>query len=120
MMRLKEIQISIRSLMTPAVMISLMMLLGTSTTFAKAKHETHTVTIEGMKFTPESLTVKAGDTVVWVNKDIVPHTATGVQKEFDSKEIKAEGTWKLVAKKKGNVAYVCNFHPTMKAMLTVE
>ena len=35
----------------------------------RSKPTTHTVTIEGMEFAPEALTVGAGDTVVWVNKD---------------------------------------------------
>jgi len=36
---------------------------------------THTVTIEGMQFRPQALSVALGDTVVWVNKDLVAHTA---------------------------------------------
>src|SRR6185312_3353306 len=34
---------------------------------------THTVTIDGMQFQPAALTVKAGDSVVWVNNDPFPH-----------------------------------------------
>ena len=37
----------------------------------RPKPQTHTVTIEGMKFHPEALTVALGDTVVWINKDLV-------------------------------------------------
>ena len=37
---------------------------------------THTVAIDGVKFDPETIAVKAGDTVVWVNQDPVPHTVT--------------------------------------------
>ena len=51
---------------------------------------TQTVTIEGMKFQPASVTVKRGDTVVWQNKDVVPHTATAAGK-FDSKNIDGRG-----------------------------
>ena len=36
---------------------------------------THTVTIDGFRFQPERLTVARGDRIVWVNKDVVPHTA---------------------------------------------
>ena len=53
---------------------------------ALAGAATQTVTIEGMKFQPASVTVKRGDTVVWQNKDVVPHTATAAGK-FDSKNI---------------------------------
>src|SRR5688500_5792814 len=35
---------------------------------------THTIVIAGMKYSPETLTVKRGDIVVWVNKDFFPHT----------------------------------------------
>jgi plastocyanin len=86
----------------------------------RAKPKTYTVTIEGMRFQPESLTVARGDTVVWVNNDLVPHTATSEAGSFDSQIIQAEMSWKLTASKKGEFAYTCTFHPTMKATLQVK
>jgi plastocyanin len=86
----------------------------------RARPKTHTITIEGMRFQPESLTVARGDTVVWVNKDLVPHTATSETGSFDSQTILAEKSWRLTATKKGEFAYICTFHPTMKAMLHVK
>ena len=47
----------------------------------------HTVTIDGASFSPADLTVKAGDTIVWVNKDLLAHTATAKGGAFDSKVI---------------------------------
>jgi plastocyanin len=82
--------------------------------------KTHTVVIEGMKFEPESLTVAPGDTVVWVNKDLVPHTATAESGEFDSKDIEAGKSWQFTASKKGDFPYICDFHPKMKATLQVQ
>ena len=82
--------------------------------------KTHTVTIEGLRFQPERLTVARGDTVVWVNKDLVPHTATSEDGVFDSKTIQPEKSWRFTAGKKGEFAYICTFHPTMTAMLQVE
>lgn len=89
---------------------------------AGASHEpaTHTVMIEGMKFSPETLTVKHGDTVVWINKDMVPHTATSEKGGFDSQMIAAGDSWKFVASKAGKFPYSCTFHPTMNGTLTVE
>ena len=84
------------------------------------KVKTHTITIEGMRFQPEMLTVAPGDTIVWVNKDIVPHTATSKTGRFDSKDIQVDKSWKYTVRKKGDFAYICTFHPTMKAMLRVE
>ena len=84
------------------------------------KAKTHTITIEGMRFQPEVLTVSPGDTIVWVNKDIVPHTATSKTGGFDSKDIQVDKSWKYTVRNKGDFAYICTFHPTMKAMLRVE
>ena len=79
----------------------------------------HTVTIEGMQFNPQELIVHQGDRIVWVNKDLFPHTATAA-KVFDSGSIAANGSWSYVATKSGEYAYGCTFHPTMKAKLTVQ
>ena len=81
---------------------------------------THTIVMEGVAFQPATITVDAGDTVVWVNKDAFPHTATAQDKSFDSGEIGPAKTWKLVAKKKGTFAYVCAYHPTMKGTVIVK
>jgi plastocyanin len=80
----------------------------------------HTVTIEGMRFQPERLTVARGDTVVWVNKDVVPHTATSETGRFDSQTIQTEKSWEFSAGTKGEFSYICTLHPTMKAMLNVK
>ena len=80
---------------------------------------THTVTIEGMQFTPAALTVRAGDTIVWVNKDLFPHTVTA-SGAFDSKSIADGHSWEYTATSKGEFPYTCTFHPTMKATLRVE
>jgi len=84
-----------------------------------AAAQTRTISIEGMQFAPASFTVKQGDTVVWENRDMVPHTATA-RGAFDSGPIAAGKTWRLVAKKAGRFEYVCTLHPTMKATLVVE
>jgi plastocyanin len=77
------------------------------------------VTIEGSRFTPSTLTVRAGDSIVWVNKDLFPHTATSAA-HFDSNAIAPEQSWTYKASAKGDFAYVCAYHPTMKATLRVE
>jgi plastocyanin len=82
--------------------------------------KTHTVTIEGMRFQPERLTVARGDTIVWVNRDLVPHTATSAAGRFDSQTIQTAKSWKFTARTKGEFAYICTFHPTMKAVLNVK
>jgi plastocyanin len=86
---------------------------------AVRKPVTHTVTIDGARFSPADLTVKAGDTIVWVNKDILAHTATSTDGAFDSKVIRPGQRWKYVVKRKGNFAYTCSFH-SMDAILKVQ
>lgn len=81
---------------------------------------THTITMEAMAYAPATLRVKRGDTVVWVNKDAFPHTATAGDRSFDSREIPSGKRWRYVAKTPGTHPYVCTFHPTMKATLIVE
>jgi plastocyanin len=82
-----------------------------------ARPATHTVVMEAVSFKPEELTVRVGDSVVWVNKDPFPHTATG--KGFDSKVIGVEKSWKYTPKAAGEFPYVCILHPTMKGTLRV-
>ena len=83
------------------------------------KPVTHTVVMDGVKYEPEALTVKRGDTVIWVNKDPFPHTVTA-KGAFDSHDIAAGKSWKWKASKTGEYAYTCTLHPNMNGTLKVE
>ena len=85
-----------------------------------AEGAAHTVVIENMQFTPAELSVHRGERIVWVNKDLFPHTATAASHAFDSGGIAAGSSWTYVAGKAGEYAYGCTFHPTMKAILKVQ
>jgi plastocyanin len=76
--------------------------------------------MDGTRFDPEVLTVRPGDTVVWVNRDPVPHTATARSGAFDSGSVEPGKSWKYRAGKPGSFPYFCAFHPTMKGVLKVE
>ena len=96
-------------------------LLGAVSLTADSNSKTHTINIENMRFDPAEVTVKAGDTIIWVNKDLVPHTATSATEGvFDSGFMEAGQTWKYEVKGKGDVAYICTFHPTMKGVLKIK
>jgi plastocyanin len=74
-----------------------------------------------MRFQPAELSVVPGDSVVWVNKDLVPHSATSDRAGFDSKIIRANGSWRYtVPARKGTYSYTCTFHPTMAGRLRVK
>jgi plastocyanin len=87
---------------------------------ADPQTKTHTVTIEALKYSPPTLEVKSGDTIVWRNKDPFPHTVTAENRSFDSGEIAADHSWKFTARQPGTYPYVCTLHPTMKGSLVVK
>ena len=87
---------------------------------ATAVAASHTVTIEGFAFKPQTLEVKAGDTVEWVNRDILPHTATATANAFDSKTIQPGGKWTWTERTAGQDAYECALHPNMKGVVQVK
>ena len=85
-----------------------------------AQGAVHTVVIENMQFNPAELQVHRGERIVWVNKDLFPHTVTSASHAFDSRSIAADSSWTYVASKAGEYPYGCTFHPTMKGMLKVQ
>jgi plastocyanin len=87
---------------------------------AHAAGKTHAVRIEGMKFVPERVEVAAGDTIVWTNKDIVPHSVTAEQAKVESGELQTGKSFKFVARKKGEMSYICRVHPVMKGVVVVK
>lgn len=80
----------------------------------------HVVVIEGMRFIPETVELKAGDTVVWQNRDPFPHTATGSAGGPASPDLAAGASWKYVARKTGRFPYLCTLHRTMRGNLVVK
>jgi plastocyanin len=85
-----------------------------------ASAETHTVTIRFFHFSPESIDVKPGDEVVWVNRDLIDHTVTATDNAFDSKGIARGQSWTWKAGAPGQHAYVCSFHGNMKGVVNVK
>ena len=92
----------------------------TALSLAAPKSSTHTVHIEALKFSPPALEVKAGDTVIWKNKDAFPHNVVAQNRGFSSGDVQSGEAWKLKANSKGVFTYVCTLHPGMKAVLTVK
>ncbi|MEC5408166.1 cupredoxin family copper-binding protein [Paraburkholderia sp. MPAMCS5] len=87
---------------------------------ALAAQKSYTITIENMQFSPPNLTVKRGDRVIWINKDLFPHTVTADAHAFDSRSIAANASWSYAPARAGNYPYGCTFHPTMHGALTVQ
>lgn len=80
----------------------------------------HTVLIEGTSFTPQTLTVRRGDTIVWTNKDPFPHTVTARNGQFNSRLLGEDHSWRYTARKRGEFPYFCTLHQTMTGVLIVK
>lgn len=80
----------------------------------------HVVEIRDFGFHPDHIRVSAGDTVTWINRDIVPHTATENRGAWDSGEIDEKQTWEVPLRRMGKHSYYCDFHPHMKAVVEVR
>lgn len=79
----------------------------------------HVVEISQMKFVPDILNVSQGDTIVWINKDMVDHDVTEEETHsWTSSRIPAGGSWKMVATKSD--AYYCSLHVVMKGKIIVD
>jgi plastocyanin len=87
---------------------------------ATAAANAHQVAIEGMKFVPERVEVAVGDSITWINRDLVPHTVTNAAKSLESGTIATNGKWRYVVRRKGEIDYVCRFHPGMRGTLVVK
>jgi len=79
----------------------------------------HTVLIKGMKFIPDELTVKKGDTVVWVNRDFYDHDVTDEKnKAWSSGPFGQNKSWSKVIT--SGEQYYCSLHIVMKGKIKVE
>jgi plastocyanin len=83
--------------------------------------QTHSVEIRQMKFRPATLEVKVGDTVQWTNKEGMAHTVTSDDgASFSSESLGLNQTFSFTADAPARaVSYHCEFHPGMKASLTI-
>ncbi len=115
-------QISTKSTVVVAVLAAAT--LATSLVHAHAANNAsprrHVVEIHKFKFIPADLEASPGDTIVWMNRDIVPRTVTGTDKGWDSGTIKKEGQWQIVVHGDTTGAYYCRFHPAMKARVRID
>ena len=90
-------------------------------TFA-AGHEAprrHVVEIKNFKFVSADLTIRQGDTVVWVNRDIAPHTATKESLTWDTGNLTKDQSGEVTFSSPGTASYLCQYHPNMRGEITV-
>ncbi|HXH47848.1 MAG TPA: cupredoxin family copper-binding protein [Terriglobia bacterium] len=78
------------------------------------------VNIENFSFGTATLTVPAGTTVIWINKDDVPHTVVSTEKAFSSSVLDTDDKFSYTFTKPGTYPYYCSVHPKMTAKVVVK
>ena len=90
------------------------------TASAQQKAETAEVKIENFSFGPTELTVPAGTTVTWINRDDIPHTVVSTDKVFKSKVLDTDEKFSFTFSKAGTYPYFCSIHPKMTGKVIVQ
>lgn len=85
-----------------------------------AQNSAVSVTIDNFVFEPAKLTVKAGTTVTWTNRDDIPHTVASKDRLFKSKVMDTDETYSFTFATPGEFTYFCSLHPHMTGTIVVE
>ena len=102
-----------------SLLCAVILLYSCTSVTKKTAHKTYTVEIKQMKFQPAELLVQKGDTVIWINRDIVAHDVTEEPgKAWTSSLIPPGKSWSLVVTQSAD--YYCSIHVVMKGKLIVE
>ena len=78
------------------------------------------VKIDNFSFGPATLTVAAGTTVIWTNRDDIPHTVVSTEGAFKSKPVDTDEKYSYTFAKPGTYAYFCSIHPKMTGKVVVQ
>lgn len=77
------------------------------------------ISIDGFAFVPVTLTVSAGTTVTWTNRDEEPHTVAASDGSFHSPGMGTGATFTHTFATAGTFEYVCSIHPMMHGTVVV-
>ena len=79
------------------------------------------VSIDNFTFTPQSLTVKAGTTVTWTNRDDIPHGIAATNNAFArSRAMDTDQSYSFTFTTPGTYQYFCYIHPHMVGTIVVQ
>lgn len=83
------------------------------------------VDIASFRFQPDTITLKAGGRVTWVNRDRAPHTAENTGEEgtlatFDSGRLTRGQQKTITIAEPGTYTYYCVYHRFMEANVIVR
>jgi plastocyanin len=92
--------------------------------YAKAQNQEQAapvqVKIDNFRFEPQEITVAPGTTVVWTNRDDVPHTVTSIEDKFHSKALDTDDAFSFTFKDPGTYEYYCTLHSKMTGKVIVK
>jgi len=104
------------------VMIAMLLLAGTPSIAANDQPAgaSADVKIDNFSFGPQTLTVSVGTTVVWTNRDDIPHTVVSADGVFKSKVRDTDEKFSYTFTKAGTYPYFCSVHPKMTGKVVVQ
>ncbi|MGO8769223.1 MAG: plastocyanin/azurin family copper-binding protein [Mycobacterium sp.] len=77
------------------------------------------VSIDNFAFAPATLSIRAGGTVTWTNRDEEPHTVAATDGSFHSPGMGTGATYSHAFPTAGTFDYVCSIHPMMHGTVVV-
>jgi len=79
------------------------------------------IEIKDFNFNPQTLTVKSGQKITWINRDEEPHTVVSVEKQFKkSPPLDTDQEFTITAGAPGTYTYFCSVHPKMTGTIVVQ
>ena len=105
------------------VLIAAIVFLGRASSVsvnAQQAAATPDVKIDNFSFGPATLTVAAGTTVTWTNRDDIPHTVVSTEGAFKSKAVDTDEKFSNTFAKPGTYSYFCSIHPKMTGKVVVQ
>jgi plastocyanin len=78
------------------------------------------IEIKDFAFSPQTITVKSGEKITWINRDEEPHTVVSVEKQFKkSRALDTDEQFTVTAGAPGTYSYYCSVHPKMTGTIVV-
>jgi plastocyanin len=101
--------------------LSLFALAGEMTNVDDTSTKQNKIEIKDFAFTPQTITVKSGEKITWINRDEEPHTIVSVEKQFKkSSALDTDQEFTVTAGAPGTYTYYCSVHPKMTGIIVVE
>ena len=107
-------------LLLPCLGVLLLLAAGPDVIAAAAPEASTVVMAKDFMFAPTSITVAAGSTVTWTNKDDEPHTVVSAEGLFRSAALDTDESFSFRFDKPGTYRYTCSIHPRMVGTIVVH